>query len=117
MTDTVTTTTDTTGLQPRASDFVRQHAGDRRHGLEFLAAHAMGLGSAYSLSVSSSGLVHIQGEPGTLQHLVERWNAPIAAHQPSNFRAWETRVPFGRHDIPVEIVEETNVEHPALVTA
>lgn len=84
-------------------DATRAHHAGRCRALSWLHGQAPLLRDAYALTVGIDGQVTIQGQTGTLAHLVDRWAATPSTE--SVYPTWVARVPYGGHTITVRIVE------------
>jgi hypothetical protein len=97
MTDTVSTTSDT---------FIARYAPDRARALRFLATRTAALGGAYSINISSQGVITLQGEAGALQGLVEMWGAQPKDDPAAGFKEWTVVVSHDPATVEVRLVEE-----------
>lgn len=88
---------------PTTSSYLEQTRPQRVDALMWVAEHAGVLADAYSVSVTSGGEVHLQGERGGLQSLVARLDAvPNLDRDTEQYREWVTH----EDGVRIRFVEE-----------
>ena len=58
---------------PVQFDLVAERKFARAQAARFIGRHAAALSAGYSIHVSTTGRIHVQGEAGSLQALAARW--------------------------------------------